>query len=60
MTSGALPQTPRFIAFVSGRQYEGSVRTHCLPQTRYGAQVAPRRCPILRVGKALSLYHVNL
>ena len=28
---------------------------HCLPQTRHGARVAPQRCTILHIGKAVAV-----
>ena len=30
---------------------------HCLLQTRYGARVAPQRCTILHIGKAVAIEH---
>ena len=36
---------------------EKAVHLHCLPQTRYGARVAPQRCTILRIGKTTIGYH---
>ena len=56
--SGALPRAPRFFALVSVEAVKEAVLPYCLPQTRHGAHVAPQRCTILCVGKAVQIYHI--
>ncbi len=61
---GETPQTPRFIAFcfreaVTPLKEKRQHIMYCLSQTRYGAHVAPQRCTIPRIGKAVSLYHIG-
>ena len=34
---------------------KGQYVLHCLLQTRYGARVAPQRCTILHIGKAVAI-----
>ena len=41
--------------FQEGSKKAASVEDAAFPQTLCAAQVAPQRCPILRIGKALLL-----
>ena len=56
---GLRPRTPEVYRFSFQEGGDAAQKKKAakaaLPQTRYGAQVAPQRCPILRIGKAYSV-----